>query len=66
LDGALHYFYVVYGLKGDKAHDVLVNVDGHVSKRYDSVVNASFDDVKTLVFVARDGSKFLRVTVALN
>lgn len=61
---ALHYFYEVLGAKGDRD---LVNVDGHESRLYDTLAAVRFtDDGKAVTFVARDGSRFLRVTFALN
>src|SRR4029077_10498514 len=55
-----HYFYEVIGAEGDRD---LVNVDGHESRLYDAVANTHYlSDGETIVFVARDGSRFLRVT----
>ena len=59
-----HYFYEVIGAEGDRD---LVNVDGHESRLYDAVANAHYlSDRKTIAFVARDGSRFLRVTFTLS
>jgi len=59
-----HYFYEVIGAEGDRD---LVDVDGHDSRLYDAVANARYlSDGKTIAFVARDGSHFLRVTYALS
>jgi hypothetical protein len=61
---ALHYLYEVHGLKSN--HD-LVNVDGQESSLYDFVIRAHFlDDGKTATFIARNGSKFLRVSLTLK
>jgi hypothetical protein len=55
-----HYFYRVVGAKGDQD---LVNADGHESRLYDLITGAQFDaEAKRFSFVARDGSRFLRVT----
>lgn len=59
-----HYFYRVHGAKGDQD---LVNADGHESRLYDLITGARIDlEAKTFSFVARDGSRFLRVTFAFN
>lgn len=59
-----HYFYEVIGAEGDRD---LVNVDGHESRLYDAVANTHYlPDGKTIAFVARDGSRFLRVTYTLS
>lgn len=61
---ALHYFYEVLGAKGDRD---LVNVDGHESRLYDTLTGVRFtEEGKAVTFVARDGSRLLRVTFALN
>jgi hypothetical protein len=57
--GATHYFYEVLGADGDRS---LVNVDGHESRQYDAVGSAHFASRGSVVFFARDGLKFLRVT----
>jgi hypothetical protein len=55
-----HYFYRVQGAKGDQD---LVNADGHESRLYDLITGARIDvEAKTFSFVARDGSRFMRVT----
>jgi hypothetical protein len=59
-----HFFYAVIGAEGDRD---LVNIDGHESRIYDAVANTRYmPDGKTIAFVARDGSRFLRVTFALS
>jgi hypothetical protein len=59
-----HYCYEVHGASGDND---LVNVDGHESRLYNAVVDARFsDDGKSVVFVARDGGRFFRVTYDLG
>jgi hypothetical protein len=59
-----HYCYVVRGASGN---DDLVNVDGHESRLYNDVVDMRFSDDRTsVVFVARDGGKFLRVLYDLG
>jgi len=59
-----HFFYIVLGAKGDRD---LVNVDGQESRLYDGAVSARFtDEGKTVTFVARDASRFLRVSFPLN
>ena len=61
---AHHYFYEVLGAKGDRD---LVNVDGHESRVYDSVAYPRFrEGKKAVTFVARDGTRFLRVTYPLG
>lgn len=60
-----HYGYEVHGVEGDRDRVV---VDGHESKLFDSVFSSSLHydaDNKTFWFVARDGQKFLRVSVAV-
>jgi len=60
---AQHYCYEVLGAMGRQD---LVNVEGHESRLYDEVSNARISaDGKSVVFVARDGARFLRVTYAL-
>jgi hypothetical protein len=60
---AEHYCYEVVGAMGRQD---LVNVDGHESRLYDEVSNARISaDGKSVVFTARDGARFLRVTYAL-
>ncbi|MGH9746891.1 MAG: hypothetical protein ACRD59_12385 [Candidatus Acidiferrales bacterium] len=61
---ARHYSYEVLGADGDRD---LVNVDGHESRLYDSVANTHYlPDAKTIAFIARDASRFLRVTYSLG
>jgi hypothetical protein len=60
---AHHYFYEVIGADADRD---LVNIDGLESRLYDFVANTHYlPDHKTIAFVARDGSRFLRVTFTL-
>jgi len=62
--GAHHYSYAVLGAKGDRD---LMNVDGHESRVYDAVAYPRFlEDKQAVTFVARDGTRFLRVTYALG
>ncbi|HUJ31139.1 MAG TPA: hypothetical protein VLY23_07645 [Candidatus Acidoferrum sp.] len=61
---AHHYFYEVLGAKGDRD---LVNVDGHESSAYDWVAFPRFvENANTVMFIARDGARLLRVTYALG
>ena len=58
-----HYCYEVHGASGDND---LVNVDGHESRLYNAAVDTRFsDDGKSVVFVARNGGRFFRVTYDL-
>jgi hypothetical protein len=58
-----HSFYEVIGADGDRD---LLNIDGHDSRLYDSVANPEIAaDGKSITFVARDGSRFLRVSYTL-
>jgi hypothetical protein len=62
-DKAGHYCYEVRGASGDND---LVNVDGHESRLYNAALDARFsDDGRSVVFVARDGGHFFRVTYDL-
>jgi hypothetical protein len=59
-----HYFYQVIGAEGDRS---LVNIDGHESRLCDFVAGTRYlPDGKTIAFVARDGSRFLRFTYTLG
>ena len=61
---ALHFAYEVIGADGDRD---LVNVDGHESRLYDSVAGSHYlPDAKSIQFIARDNSRFLRVTYPLG
>ena len=61
---ALHFTYTVIGAKGDRD---LVNVDGHESRLYDFAAYPRFtDDGKKFEFIARDGSRLLRVSYTLE
>jgi hypothetical protein len=61
---SLHFSYEVIGADGDRD---LVNVDGHESRLYDSVAgNRYLPDPKSIQFIARDNSRFLRVTYSLG
>jgi hypothetical protein len=63
-NNAGHYCYTVRGASGN---DDLVNVDAHESRLYNDVVAMRFsDDGTSVVFVARDGGKFLRVLYDLG
>jgi hypothetical protein len=57
---AHHYLYRVAGAKGERD---LVNADGHESRLYDFVaLPRLLEDENRFAFIARDGSRFLRVT----
>jgi hypothetical protein len=59
-----HYCYTVRGASGN---DDLVNVDAHESRLYNDVVDTRFsEDGMSVVFVARDGGRFFRVTYELG
>lgn len=59
-----HYWYTVLGASGKRG---LVVVDGHESKPYSNLTGAEFDPAGNgIVFFARSGKRFLRVTLPLN
>jgi hypothetical protein len=59
-----HYCYEVHGASGDND---LVNVDGHESRLYNRLGDTHFtDNGRSVVFVARDGGRFFRVTYELG
>ena len=59
-----HYFYMVQGTKGKESKMI---IDGHESRPYDELGGTHFlEDGKTVTFFARDGSKFLRVSYAVE
>jgi hypothetical protein len=65
-NGRHFYFYVIEKSKGGpKMHVVL---DGKAGKAYEAIVpdSVAFIDENTLRYAARDGHKFLRVTVSME
>ena len=63
-NGAGHYCYIVRGASGNRD---LVNVDAQESRLYDDVVDTRFsEDGTSVVFVAHDGARFLRVIYDLS
>ena len=63
-NSAGHYCYIVRGASGNRD---LVNVDAQESRLYDDVVDTRFsDDGTSVVFVAHDGARFLRVSFDLG
>lgn len=63
-NSAGHYCYIVRGASGNRD---LVNVDAQESRLYDDVVDTRFsEDGTSVVFVAHDGARFLRVIYDLG